>query len=276
MGLTFGRKYSDAPPPTSGGGGKWIKSLKEGETKIRFLQEIKDWYVYYEHYNPAGSAFPCTGDKETCPGCTSSNERMKQASRKNAVNAVVGGYVDVYKLPVKLTNRLVARSERYGGTITDRDYLITRIGKDKDTEYDMEALSPRAFEGSFELADVEAMLAEQFAENFPDFNPGGTARPTQQTNGSISSGNGPTRTHEAGYDVPGMSGSAEPPPFEAGGGAETETSGTQEVEVTEDELRAMDRESLLILCHTEQIELPSTLTETGNVDEIVDFLLENA
>lgn len=261
--MKFGSKFGETntAPRAGGGGGKWIKTLKEGETRMRFLQEIDEWVVYYEHYNPAGTSFPCTGDRDTCPGCTSTNERMKSASRKVAVNAVVGNYQDVYKLPITLVNRLKIKSERNGNTITDRDYIITRIGKDKDTEYDVESGNALPIDTSaYELMNIESMLETQFEENWPDFSAG------QAPKREVSSPP-PVNVTAALKQPVGEKFVApveeKPAPFEQA------TEASAEVEITLDQLHAMTPAQLRTLCESNGAPVPE---ELATQQEIISWM----
>lgn len=255
--MQFGTKLAEADLTSEvSSDRRWIKNFKEGETKIRFLQEIGDWLVYKEHYNPGGSYFPCT-ETSDCPGCNSDNERMKSRSRRAAANALVGGHVDVYKIPIKLTNRLHIRADRYG-TITDRDYLITRVGKDKDTEYDTEALSPTQINLSdYKLHDIQAMLQTQFLENWPDFTDSAPAKRSAPT---------PKASGHTNYADSIPTEPADPPSEPAAQQDE------EQQEFTYDQLAQMDARQLTALCQQAGVTVPGELTEQR---EILDWMVKN-
>lgn len=259
--MKFGQKYKDNPAAASGGGsGKWIKAFKEGETRMRFLQEMEDWVVYYEHYNPMGTAFPCTGDRSTCPGCTSSNERMKQASRKTAAVALVGQYVDVYKLPVKLVNRLSIRAERNGGTVTDRDYLVTRIGKDKDTEYDLESGNAAPVDiSAYELPDIEKMLETSFRENWPDFEADQILEQVEEIK-KVPEKSTETKVAESLVRHADGNTYSQNPPSEPAAQSEA-----GEQEITIEQLKTMTPEQLKKLCSDSGAEVPDDLTTQAEI-----------
>lgn len=269
--MKFGDTYSDAVRTVSSGGGsgKWIRTLKEGETRMRFLSEFGDengWVIYYEHYNPAGTAFPCTGNRDTCPGCTSDNERMSKASRKVAVNAVVGQYQDVYKLPITLVNRLKIKSDR-NGSITDRDYIITRIGKDVNTEYDVESGNALPIDTSaYELMSIEKMLEEQFNENWPDFDADRILKaepaPAPKKKGGVMGVI--AERAAAAHDEPKQETSV--PPSEP---AAQSDPGEQEVELTLDQLHGMTPEQLRTLCSTNGAPVPDDL---NTQQEIISWM----
>jgi hypothetical protein len=262
--MQFGKRAAEAPKMTGGEsseGVRWMRTLKPGEYRMRFLDETDDWIMYWEHYNPTpgGFPFPCTGDKKTCPGCTSGIEKMEKASPKYAVNAKIGEFVDIYKFPTKFFNKMEIRSERNGGTITDRDYMVTRIGNDTSTDYDIDMLSKSDLDKSLlqKRRDIQKSLEAAFYEAWPDFKPENAQDAVQEENQDAKEQYDKGMRQAHGYDEPKPEAAPEP----AG-----------EKEVTEAELRAMTPDDLKILCKNEQINLPDNL-ETTN--QIVDWMLEN-
>jgi len=156
---------------SAGGGAGYLRTFKDGkDSRVRFLQDPEEWLKYREHYSQETKYFPCTQD-DSCPGCTSDNERMKYASRKYIAQVLIvseqdaqdEGKVRAVKLTVDLANRLVNKADRNGGTLTNRDYTIIRIGNDKNTTYDVEVEDKSAVDlAKFELVDVEAILNQMF------------------------------------------------------------------------------------------------------------------
>ena len=149
--------------------GDYIRNFKAGDTTIRFLSETDDFFGYREHYSPEGKSYPCLQDSPNCPGCNSEIESERRASRKYAANVLMPetGYVYVFKMPVTLVNRLVTRSERNGGTIIDRDYIISRSGKGLETEYDVDPGDRYVVDvDSYgqHLKDINKMLQQSFEE----------------------------------------------------------------------------------------------------------------
>lgn len=136
--MKFGQRKADAPEEPSGDG-MYLRAFKDGDTKVRFLQETDDWIVFREHYNKDRRAFPCTGD-QSCPGCSSNDEDVQRSSRKYATHVQVlkGNYVAPFRIPISLARRMFARAERNDGVITDRDYVIMRSGKGLETDYDVD------------------------------------------------------------------------------------------------------------------------------------------
>lgn len=267
--MQFGKKAKDVPKFEGGGGssGGWMRTLKEGEHRLRFLDETDDWQFYWEHFNPTpgGFPFPCTGDKNTCPGCTSGIEKMEKASPKYAVAAKSGDYVNVYKFPTKFYNKMVIRSERNKGTITDRDFLVTRIGTDTNTDYDIDMLMPAEVAQSYfdKRPNYEEMLQQAFTEAWPDFDLSTTSETKSEGSkdgleefAQPAASKSETESKQTKYVE------AEPAPAE-------------EKEVTEAELRAMSVEDLKQLCKAENVGLPEDLFDKGTTDAIVDWMLKN-
>lgn len=154
----------------STGGRTWIKNVRADEDMtVRFLTEPEDWYAYREHYDPDVNFFPCIGKDNDCPGCESESEKVQRTSRRYLSNAfdVENGAVIPLKLPLDLANRLVARYERNGDTLLNRDYTLHRMGKGLDTTYDVTPEDKSKFEVSkHQLIDLEKALIEQFEDAF--------------------------------------------------------------------------------------------------------------
>jgi hypothetical protein len=175
--VRFGKTYGESPAATDEGQPRrdYIRYFKKPATEFRILQDPKDWTEYWEHYNPGGFPFPCTGERSTCPGCTSSNDKMKKASKRVAINVLEGDYVNVYKFPITVADKLADRAGRIG-TLTDRNYLITKLqSKNADgstkTDYDIEGQDKIPMDLSkFELKDPEALLAQAYEESWGNGN----------------------------------------------------------------------------------------------------------
>jgi len=169
--MRFGTKKSEAPEEFDNDG-LYLRNFKDGEQKVRFLQECDDWIEFREHYTQDRRSFPCTRDKDTCPGCTSDDEDVVRSSRKYATNVhvVKGNYVAPYRIPISLAKRMFARAERNEGTITNRDYIVMRSGKGLETDYDVEA--DDKYEVNIKTLlkdgkDIEEILERSFEENAP-------------------------------------------------------------------------------------------------------------
>lgn len=171
--MKFGTKKSEAP--LAGGNGIYMRNFPKGETKVRFLEEPDEWILYYEHYTTDGKAFPCTQETETCPGCTSEIESVQRRSRKYGTWVFNPQWNDTvpYKLAMTLANRLTARAERNGGTITNRDYVIIRSGEGLKTEYDVDqderyVMDIDTLLGKAPMGSIEEVLQDMFSQVWGD------------------------------------------------------------------------------------------------------------
>lgn len=153
----------------SSGNRTWIKSIPTDDITVRFLTEPDDWFAYREHYSPDVHFFPCIGKDNECPGCESDSEKVQRSSRRYLANVldVETGQVIPLKLPLDLANRLVARYERNGDTLTNRDYTLHRMGKGLDTTYDVTPEDKTPLDISkYETHDLEKALIEQYEDAF--------------------------------------------------------------------------------------------------------------
>lgn len=258
--MKFGKSWDEvnAEPTTTGG---FMKYFKDGDTTFRIIQEPKDWVGYWEHFNPGGFPFPCTGDRKTCPGCTSDNEKMKKASRKIAVNVLEGEYVNVYKLPKTLADKLANRAERAKpkATIMDRDYTISRFKSGDKVEYDIEGGDKSPVDlTNIELKDVEEMLQEAYNDSWGD---SAKAQGTRDANEQANSEELLKAKLEHQRSLQGDEPPFEQPPVIEGAG-----------EYDEKDLRAMDKSGILAVCDKEGLTVPSEV-QLQDVDSIVEWLL---
>jgi hypothetical protein len=169
--MKFGTKKSEAAEFDSDG--MYLRNFKDGDTKVRFLQEVDDWIEFREHYTADRRSYPCTLDKATCPGCTSDSDDERTAKRKYAANLLVvkGNFVAPFRIPASLAKKMETRSERNEGTVLTRDYVVIRSGKNLDTEYDVESDDTYKVDTAKLLRedglDIEEVLARSFDENAP-------------------------------------------------------------------------------------------------------------
>jgi hypothetical protein len=153
----------------------YLRTFKKGDTQVRFLTEIDEWIQFREHYTGGGDnkSFPCTKDRSTCPGCTSDDESVSRSANRYAANAILtrNGQVYAFKMGKSLVDRLSMRSDRNGGTIMNRDYVIIRSGTGLDTEYDVEQEEKTPVKASVykdQLVDIEAVLESNFNALYGD------------------------------------------------------------------------------------------------------------
>lgn len=117
----------------------WIKNFREGATFIRILQPTTTWWRYKEHYDEGVGYFTCTGNRNTCVGCTDGNEKVRQTSNRYAFNALdEQGRLNVFKAGARLYRSFLGKEQRMG-TILDRDWTIVRTGgKFNEIQYEAE------------------------------------------------------------------------------------------------------------------------------------------
>lgn len=269
--MKFGKSWDEvqAEPATSGG---YMKYFKDGDTTFRILQEPQEWIGYWEHFNPGGFGFPCTGDRKACPGCTSSNEKMKKAGRKIAIQVLEGEYVNVYKFPKTLADKISNRANRIG-TITDRDYTISRFKSGDKVEYDVEGgdkvpVDIKALREQFK--DVEAMLQESYDEAWGDSDKALQSRAAAEdashtTDLKSKLAAAAERQFQAGNE-------SDRPPSEPEAKQDAEAEGAGNV-YTEEDLRSMDKSGILAVCDKEGLTVPAEVQQR-EVNDIVDWLLE--
>ena len=265
--MRFGKSAEEAAQePSRGSGGGFIKYLKDGDNTMRILQEPDEWKYYWEHFSPAGFSFPCPREVsdpiEDCPGCSSENERMKKPSRKIAFNVLHSfngtEYVDAMKVGPTVSEKLENRYKRFG-TVTDRDYTITRYKTSADRyDFDVEGNTPTPVDlRKEEWKDIEALLQQAWDDAWGDPNQAAANKQASETPET------PAVTSTTGRVTIAATPKVQPeePPFK-----EAET------EYKEADLRAMDRDDLRTLIERDmKMVPPSTLTTT---DAIVDWLME--
>lgn len=257
MGFTKDWNGADEAEETAGSTG-YLRYFKNPATTFRILQDpTEGWKTYWEHFNPGGFPFPCTGDRQSCPGCTSDNEKVRKASKRVAINVLEGEYVNVYKFPKTLADKLQNRAERIG-TLKDRDYTVYKMQeKNTDgslrTDYDIEGGDKEAKDlAQYELKDVEEMLQDAYDQSW-----GTQATETQMR---VEDHTRQTRLQERIKRVK-KDEASEPPPFEP-----------KEI-YTEEELRSLSSDNLVVVMKGEGIDPPENAASMSP-DALVDWLLE--
>ena len=258
--MRFGKSAEEAAeePGRGGGSGDFIRYLKEGDNLMRILQDPPEWVYYWEHFSPAGFSFPCPRSKddpvEDCPGCSSENEKMKKVNRRIAFNVLTSfngvEYVNAMKIGPMVSDKLDNRYKRFG-TVTDRDYTITKYKSSGDRwDFDVEGSTPTPVDLRKEdWKDIEALLQQSWDDAWGD--PNQAAANKQATEAP------PKRPTIAATPKP----QPEEPPFEPA-----------EKEYQEADLRAMDREDLRTLIERDMKMVPPSTLEPS--DAVVDWLME--
>lgn len=178
--VSFARRatniHEDLKKPTGGNAG-WLRNIRAGkDLRVRFLQNPDEWLEYREHYSQGTGFFPCGGDADFCGGCASLDDKLAKSSLKYIAQVLIQheegakdiGEVRALKIPRTLANKLVARAERNGGTLLNRDYTLIRVGSGFDTEYDVESEDKSPVDlGRYTHVDVDAILSQMWEENAP-------------------------------------------------------------------------------------------------------------
>jgi hypothetical protein len=161
----------------------WIRRFKDPSTQIRIcpaegvnekgekVYGTDAWPTAREHYDDAAGSFPCDeslgGSMAECDGCQDENERVNKRNRTYYINALdEGGEYRVFKMGSTLYKTFKNREARMRSVdpsnhqpLSDRDYLINRMGKGLQTNYDPEAAEKYEIEFDPErYYDIEAIL----------------------------------------------------------------------------------------------------------------------
>ena len=262
MSLKFGVKVADAPEvdpqENAGGGGIYIKYFKDGVTTLRIAEEHSSWTRCWMHFSQSKKIeYPCTGERETCPGHNSYDEREAKASLRFITNAInrETGYMDLYKIPSSIEGDFARQADKYG-TLLDRDYEVIREKNDRGTSYSIDRLDPEDFDFSEHtpfLRDHQEALEQAFRDVW-----GGLPDEDDYTGGEIF-GLTPKPKKvaaapkaETSWSDPAQAG---PPPFNGPDSHRVE----RDQELTEAQLRAMDRKELLGIYEITGVKVPKEI-----------------
>lgn len=244
----------------------WVKSIPEGEIRVRFLTEPDGWFEYEEHWSKAFSGYhACPGD-DSCPTCglpgTSTSLRYlanAYAIKETRVSGKKPGTFDMgrvipLKIPMDVAQRLMTKYQRSAEdpddrTLMDRDYTITRQGSGTNTMYDVEKEDKSSFTLDVELFDLEKILIDQYHDTFGEY-PGGEAPAPKD------------ETPEKNLDDEG-----DEVPFE-----KPASDDSDEDVLTLDDLRKMELPELINVCEILKIDVPDEPTQT----QLIDMIMETA
>lgn len=184
--MTFGVKTTEDTNEGGSGGDYIHRFAKDGEYRLRFLEEFEEWTSYFEHFSgQKKTSYPCTGDRRTCPGCTSPDQDEAKAAKRYLVNAVLQdpksdkqGYAHLWKLPAPSMKEPLSRfAAKSGGTLTDRDYTVIRYTNDSgQVRYNLDREEQEPLDLSkWELQDHQAALMQEYLEAWDE-----TARAAKQ------------------------------------------------------------------------------------------------
>ena len=176
----FGTAAADYVP-SENDGEIWIRRFKDPSTQIRIcpaadVSESGDklfgtaaWPTAREHYDDGAGSFPCTED-DTCVGCNDTSERVQKRTRTYYINALDSkGVLRVFKLGSVLYKTFQGREQRMLAQdptnlqpLSDRDYIINRMGKKLETTYDPEAGDKYPVDFPEEMHDIYQILEDRY------------------------------------------------------------------------------------------------------------------
>lgn len=273
MSLKFGVKVADAPdldPMAESGGGRYIQYFKDGETRLRILEEHGEWTKVWMHFNQSKKIeYPCTGDRESCPGHNSTDEREAKASCRFITNALdrETGYVNLYKIPASIEGDFERQASKYG-TLLDRDYEVIRESGDRGTSYSVDRCDPDDLDISEHLKYVQdhgPALEEAFRDVW-----GGLPDEDDYTGGEVF-GLKPKRSKVDKVDKPwsaqGSAAADDKPPFREPDSERVE----QDQEYTEAQLRTMKPKEIREIYASLGIKVPKKIKD--DTDALVNRLI---
>jgi hypothetical protein len=242
---------------TGDGSVTFFRTLKDGDNEFRIAQEPDEWVYFLEHFNPDGWSFPCTRESD-CNGCTSESAKMKRRSKRVAFNTVDGEYVNVWKIPVTVADKLKNRYDRIG-TVTDRNYIVTRLktGTGDKARYDFDVEGGEKTKVEIDRSafhSIDEMLAQAWDEAW------GTSAKVKAVEGKAAS-DLRAKIDKAAHERQMMEeNQPQDPPSEP------------VASVTEEELRAMDLFDLIVIANNEGWGKPPADATTS--DAVVDWMLK--
>lgn len=236
--MKFGVKAGEAGPRQAATGtGDFIRYFRDGETRLRFLEEMPEWTEVWMHWSPSKQRnYPCTDDFDTCPGHQSENERESKPAKKYIVNALSDGYINAWMLPGSLWDDLDRFKDKSGGSITDRDYTVVRKNGDQGVRYAVDREERDRIDLSkydAKKRDIQKMLNDVFVEVWgkePEAFGNGTVKAHEVAKVIKQPVTPPSWSGSEYQDPPSEPQSAEAPPAE---------DNDEDRVLTEDELRAM-------------------------------------
>lgn len=271
--MRFGTPASE----TNDNSGDYLRNLKSGDTKVRFLHEIPTWVGYYEHFI-GKQAFPCTGDRMTCPGCTHEDTSVQKATRRWAANVLLVDQGSV--VPMKLANTIKKKCEnraaRNDGSITTRDYTLIKEGQSLETTYDVDQdekyrINLEDYEES--MQDLHEILKSMFeevwgdADDYAPENQAPAEKPKRKRE-TVDDQIERWEEEKAAAKTPAKKAAAKPPAKKAAAKPEPE----EDTEVSLEDLRAMTLMELIQLADKENIDINGL----KDAEEIIAKIVEAA
>ena len=279
--MQFGVRNADAPKQAGGSSGN-ISWFGRNDTRVRFLEEIADWTKFQQHFSPsARSTYPCTGDQATCPGCLSDNEQESRTSTRYLVNAVAvdRGFVNLYPVPYSCMTSLERISDRDDGTIRARDITIVQT---KDDNGIVKYIVEKEERSRIDFDDFESKLHNHQEALNAQFDRVWGANDSPVVQDAKTSANGMAIKSHVVLDSPvkidfpeqpqdrvEVTKDDDLPPTEPQVEQDGDAEGT--IELTETEIRSMDKAQLEHLYEQVQIEPPENAT---TAEDLAEYLLE--
>ncbi len=154
----FGTQQAAAAAITRRGGSGTQTIPKDGSIQVRFLTEPDEWAKFDEVWDPSTNR-----TRPVLEGEQFGDDPDRRPTVRILASVILrdgdrGDRVVPLKMPRSLAKSLLNRGERYG-TVTDRDYVLSRTGSGLGTEYDVDAEPPSAVNlGKYEKVDLVAVL----------------------------------------------------------------------------------------------------------------------
>ena len=158
---TFGnaKEVRDDTKRQSMGGG--LQSTPKDGVTIRLLTGPEGWARFSEYYDEDAQTFVPVVEGDTLPAGSRPSIRYVANALWQSEGAMQGKVV-AFKMPKKVAIMLLNKMEKYG-TLTDRDYEITKMGEGMNTDYDVTPESPSKVNlKKYELLDLEEKLVEEY------------------------------------------------------------------------------------------------------------------
>lgn len=140
------------------GGG--LQSVPKEGCTVRFIEEVSEWVSFSEYYDPDNKTFvPMVEDEVLPEGSRPSTRYIANVLWQS--EGQMQGKVVAFKMPKKVAIALLNKFEKYG-TMTDRDYEITKYGEGMSIEYDVTPEDKSTINlKKYEPLDLVAKLTEE-------------------------------------------------------------------------------------------------------------------
>lgn len=191
--MQFGQSAEEYQQSRGDEGEVWIRRFKDPSTRIRIVpftrvingQEksgTKAWPTEREHYHQQIGYFPHYrfGDAK-CVGCEDPDKKVQDMSRKYYFPALdEKGSLRIFKMGGKLFEIMQGREQRLG-TLSDRDYIINKMGKNLGTTYDPEPGEKYDVDmpDQSEIPDIGAVLTDLYKKALAYYESEGTEQPEE-------------------------------------------------------------------------------------------------